>query len=157
MSCHDYTLTFKERRSTCDPSLQHHQRHCRYDLDRFHGLGYLLLQLLAHWLSSHQFVSRLHAWSDDRYLLRPSTGTEHLTDSVKPTTFSTSQMTGVSSIRRCTRPIAPPTCRLVTSPSTSGSLPPMPLWSLTLSCTTETRCKTPSSMRLKLRAEADCF
>jgi hypothetical protein len=46
-----------ERRSIGRPCFQHHQRHHRYVLDWVHGNGYLLLQLLAHWIPAHQLVS----------------------------------------------------------------------------------------------------
>jgi hypothetical protein len=48
-----------ECRPTCRPCFQHHQRHYRYDLDRIHGHGYLLLQLLAHRVLTHQLVSSI--------------------------------------------------------------------------------------------------
>jgi hypothetical protein len=59
--CHPFTpwiaTDIIECRPTCRSCFQHHQRHHRYDLDRIHGHGYLLLQLLAHWLPAYQLVS----------------------------------------------------------------------------------------------------
>jgi hypothetical protein len=48
-----------ECRSTCRSCFQHHQRHHRYGLDRIHGHGYLLLQLLAHRVLTYQLVSSI--------------------------------------------------------------------------------------------------
>jgi len=61
--CHSFTLwdptDVLERRPTCRPCFQHHQRHHRYVPDWIHGHGNLLLQLLAHWVLTYQLVSSI--------------------------------------------------------------------------------------------------
>jgi hypothetical protein len=122
-------------------SLQYHQRYHRYVYDWIHGPGHLLFELLAHWIFTHQFVST----SMPNKMSHLTAGTERLIDSARPTISSTSPTIEVSSINKCMKHTLQPTCLLVISPSTSGSLQPTPPSYPMLSSTTAEKCKFKSA------------